>query len=392
MAWIARVLAVFIVLAAGMGAAQQAPRRIALVIGNGAYQVSTWRLANPPRDASLMAERLRGLGFEVDLAPDVDRRAMEGAFARFGQRLKAAGPDAVGLFYYAGHGAQKDGVNLLVPVDATARTMDELRYQSPAMQFLLNDMAEAGNAVNLIILDACRDIPLEEGMRGGGGGLADVGRVANVFIAYAAAPGRTASDGTTGNSPFTTALAQALASQPGDPVELLFSDVQSRVYRASAGGQSPEYRNGLVRAPRWSFAVARTAPSAPPPLPNFAALAADFRANANTQIFFDVASTALRPDNKPFADSQIAWLRAHPQVSVLLEGNADERELGIVEATSIRNLALGRAAAVRVYMLDAGIDPARVSIASFGADSPNVARSTEDAWAMNRGVVTRLRP
>lgn len=392
MRWFLRFIAAAVLLVGGLGNAEPIPKRIALVIGNGAYQVPTWRLVNPPHDARLMAERLRGLGFEVDLESDIDRRAMEGAFHRFGQRLKAAGPDAVGLFYYAGHGAQKDGVNLLVPVDATARTMDELRFQAPAMQFLLNDMAEVGNAVNLIILDACRDIPLEEGMRGGRGGLADVGRVANVFIAYAAAPGRTASDGADGNSPFTTALAQALASQPSDPVELLFSDVQSRVYNASAGGQSPEYRNGLVRAPRWSFSVARSSPSTAPRLPNFPALVADFDAHAITRVFFDVASTALRPDNKPFADSQIAWLRAHPEVSVVLEGNADERELGVAQATSVRNLALGRAAVVRAYMLDAGIDPARVSIASFGADSPTDARSTEDAWAMNRGVVTRLRP
>ncbi len=253
MRWIVRAVA-----AAGLGNAQPAPKRVALVIGNGAYQVSARRLANPPRDAALIAAKLRGLGFDVDSVSDATRASMEGAFERFGAKLKAGGPDAVGLFYYAGHGAQRDGVNFLVPVDANAATADRLRYQSPPMQFLLDDMAEAGNAVNIIILDACRDMPLPDGSRAiGRGGLADVGRLPNVFIAYATAPGRTAADGGGANSPFTTILAAALDTQAGEPIELLFSDVNARVYSATGGGQAPEYRAGLVRAPRWSFAAAR---------------------------------------------------------------------------------------------------------------------------------------
>lgn len=234
--------------------AEQTPKRVGLVVGNGAYQAAAWRLANPPRDAALISTRLRSLGFDVETVIDGDRRTMERAFSRFGARLKAAGPEAVGFFYFAGHGAQRDGVNFLVPVDADATTSDRLRYQSPAMTFLLDDMAEAGNAVNIVVLDACRDMPLPDGARTlGRGGLADVGRLPNLFIAFATAPGRTAADGSGANSPFTAALAAALDSQSAEPIELLFSDINARVYRATAGGQAPEYRNGLVRAPRWSF-------------------------------------------------------------------------------------------------------------------------------------------
>ena len=121
------------------------------------------------------------------------------------------------------------------------------------MQFLLDDMAAAGNAVNLIILDACRDMPLEQGFRSGGGGLADTGKLPNVFVAYAAAPGRTASDGGGANSPFTATLANYLATEPGETIGQLFADVNAAVYSSTGGAQSPEYRNGLVRAPRWSF-------------------------------------------------------------------------------------------------------------------------------------------
>jgi hypothetical protein len=257
MGWTGRVLAAAALLIACLvPASAQAPKRLALVIGNGAYQVAAWRLDNPPRDAALIAGKLRGLGFEVDAVTNASRATMDAAFERFGARLKAAGPDAVAFFYFAGHGAQRDGVNFLVPVDANAATSDRLRYQSPSMQFLLDDMAEAGNAVNIIVLDACRDMPLPDGSRSiGRGGLADLGRVANVFIAFATAPGRTAADGGGANSPFTTQLAAALDAQAAEPLSLLFDDINARVYRATGGGQSPEYRNGLVRAPRWSLAA-----------------------------------------------------------------------------------------------------------------------------------------
>ncbi len=150
-------------------------------------------------------------------------------------------------------------MNYLIPVDANARTADQVRFQAPAMQFLLDDMAAAGNAVNLIILDACRDMPLEQGFRSAGGGLADVGKLPNVFIAYAAAPGRIALDGDGANSPFTATLAKYLASEPNETVQQLFADVQNSVWTSTGGAQAPEYRNGLVRAPRWSFASVTSA-------------------------------------------------------------------------------------------------------------------------------------
>jgi hypothetical protein len=264
MRWFLRILAAAAVLAAGMGQAQPAPKRLALVIGNGAYTSTGWALANPPRDARLMAERLKGLGFDVDLVIDANRATMETKFDDFGEKLKRAGADAVSFFYYAGHGAQTDGANFLVPIDSNATTMNRLRSQSPPMQNLLDYMVETGNAVNIVVLDACRNLPLPEGQRDlAGAGLADLGKPQNFFIAYATSPGRTAADGAGQNSPFTTALAAALERQADEPMSLMFSDINNRVFRATEGGQSPEYRDGLVRAPRWSLAADR----APPPMP-----------------------------------------------------------------------------------------------------------------------------
>lgn len=242
--------------------AAEPPKRIALIIGNGDYRMSGWALSNPPRDARLISERLRRLGYDVDFVRNATRGQMLGAFERFGRRLLAAGPDAVSVFYYAGHGAQSNGVNHLVPVDSTARTMDRLRLEAPPAQLLLDYMTQARNSVNIVILDACRNVPLEEGQRDGAGGLAAFGDLPNVFVAYAAAPGRTASDGTGDNSPYAIALASALAEKPAVPVSLLFEEVQSNVWHSTGYAQKPEYRNGLL-VPGWAFAVGSPTPITP---------------------------------------------------------------------------------------------------------------------------------
>ncbi len=266
MRWVVRLFAAAVVLAAGLGQAQQAAPRYALVIGNAAYQTPGWQLDNPVNDANLMATRLRGLGFQVTPLMNATKSQIEAAMNAFTTRVSAGGADAVGVFYYAGHGVEHDGANLLVPVDVTARSMDELRYQAPPMQFLLRDMARAGNKVNVIVLDACRNLPLPSGSRNGpAGGLADLADVPdNVLIAYATRPGLTAPDnpGET-NSVFTRTLADALARTPSDTAVNLFAGVQARVFTATGRQQRPEFRSGLLRAPDWRFASAAPAPVDP---------------------------------------------------------------------------------------------------------------------------------
>lgn len=268
MALVARLAALMLVLAAGQGAAQQAPAKIAVVIGNAAYAVPTWRLANPKNDATEMARRLRRMGFDVDLTTDATRAQMDAAMRRFGARLERGGSTAVSFFYYAGHAAQRDDVNYLVPVDANAPTIEALQAQAPPLQTVFEGIAAAGNSVNLVVLDACRNMPLPSG--GGelaSGGLAEAGRRGAMFIAYATSPGSVANDAGEGaNSPYTGALVAALDNQQGDPIALLFEDVNARVYLATGGRQRPEYRNGLATAPRWSFAAAGAPPPPPPGL------------------------------------------------------------------------------------------------------------------------------
>ena len=149
-----------------------AAKRIALVIGNSGYERAGWALTNPVNDARLIAQALEGVGFDVELVLDADEDEMEDAFARHGGRLAAAGADAVGLFYYAGHGVQSRGFNYLVPVDADARSEQDVWAQAPRLGLATDYIEAAGNSVNFVILDACRDNPLPSAGRTVAAGLA----------------------------------------------------------------------------------------------------------------------------------------------------------------------------------------------------------------------------
>ena len=162
-----KAVAVSVVLAAAAvawsapaGAAMDSPSRVALVVGNGGYDpANVSRLDNPVNDARLMARTLETVGFEVSLVTDADREAMEEAVEGFGKRLQDAGTDAVGLFYYAGHGVETGGINYLIPIGARIRSALEFQRRAVPAQYVLSWMEDAGNRLNMLILDACRDNP-----------------------------------------------------------------------------------------------------------------------------------------------------------------------------------------------------------------------------------------
>ena len=154
-----------------LASAAVAQPRIALVIGNSDYNQSGWELPNPVKDADLISDTLKRIGFEVTLVKNASEEQMEIAFQDHGARLKAAGSDAIGVFYYAGHGVQSEGLNYLVPVDANARTEQDLWRQAPRLGDALQYINSAGNSVNFVILDACRNNPLPSATRDLSGGL-----------------------------------------------------------------------------------------------------------------------------------------------------------------------------------------------------------------------------
>ena len=228
-----------------LAGATMAQPRIALVIGNSDYRQSGWDLPNPVKDADLISQTLQQIGFEVVEVKNATEDEMEVAFQDYGERLKAAGTDAIGVFYYAGHGVQSEGLNYLVPVDANARTEQDLWRQAPRLGDALQYINSAGNSVNFVILDACRNNPLPSASRDLSGGLAPVGRARGLLIAYATEPGFTAFDGENQHSPFTEALAAVLPTD-GLIAEQVFKRVADRVSTATEGAQTPFYNSGLT--------------------------------------------------------------------------------------------------------------------------------------------------
>ena len=141
--------------------AVRSERRIALVIGNGAY-TNAPTLKNPPNDARDMAATLKALGFDVTSEINVNQPDLKRLIREFGQKLKAGGS---GLFYYAGHGVQSKGRNYLIPVDADIQSEAEVEDLGVDINLILNFMDDAQNGLNIVILDACRDNPFLNQMK-----------------------------------------------------------------------------------------------------------------------------------------------------------------------------------------------------------------------------------
>lgn len=229
-----------VLLAALAGAVQAQGRKLALVVGNEAYQ-GLAPLSTPVADASGMARSLRGLGFEVTLLTDVGAEVFQAVLDTFARQSETA--DTV-LFYYSGHAFQNDGVNYLVPVSAQATDAAGLLAQTWA----LDDIAarlHGGSAQVLVFLDACRDTPLPDGV-GTGGGLAPFDGGAGSFVAFASAPGQVAWDRIEGsaNSPFTAALLGHIA-EPGQTISDLMIKVRNEVVDATGGKQTPWDQSSL---------------------------------------------------------------------------------------------------------------------------------------------------
>jgi carboxyl-terminal processing protease len=239
--------------------------RVALVIGNSAYQAGLPPLPNPANDARLMAKTLKGIGFDVVEAEDANQLTMKKAIADFGNRLTAAGNTATGLFYYAGHGVQVAGVNYLIPVDAQIQKEADVDLAAVQADSVLSQMNFAGAAVNIVILDACRDNPLRAASRGMTRGLAEIKSTPRgTFIAYSTAPGSTAQDGNGADSPYTMALADAL-TKPGLSIGDVFQDVRTKVLAATGNQQITWDANSLTG--QYYFRPAEQVASVTPPTP-----------------------------------------------------------------------------------------------------------------------------
>ena len=227
-----------------------ADKRVALVIGNGAYKY-TPALPNPQNDAADVAEALKAIGFEVTLKTNLEKRQMDQVIAQFARDGKTA--DAA-LFYYAGHGMQFEGKNFVMPVDAELQDEVSLRYEMTSLDDIKAAL-DLSAGVKIMVLDACRNNPLaDQFVRSISLTTRDIPRVQGyarleksqgMVVVYATQAEAVARDGGGRNSPFTAAFLKEI-KEPGLEVGTMFRRIGADVYAATNGLQSPELSISMV--------------------------------------------------------------------------------------------------------------------------------------------------
>jgi uncharacterized caspase-like protein len=263
-------------------AAADTDKRVALVIGNGAYRTAP-QLDNPPLDAKAVAASLKRLGFQVIEGYDLTMTQMRASVAEFSSAL----PDAkAAIVYYAGHGVSVDEENYLLPTDIVLRSPTDLDFGAISISLVLKQMKRE-DRVNVVILDACRDNPFAAdlarsqsrslvGMRGLSRVDGDLAR--GTLIAFASDPKSTALDGPPGeHSPFTKALIDHL-EDPAVSIDTVMNRVRSEVWEATKNKQLPWVNTSIIgefslnptATPAATMASLGASAASPAPNPNAA--------------------------------------------------------------------------------------------------------------------------
>lgn len=344
--------------------AAKADRRVAFVVGNGAYK-NVAQLPNPPIDAKAMASTLRNVGFEVIEGSNLSRDQMTEKLLDFGR--KAQGSD-VAVFYYAGHGIAVGGSNYLLPVDADIKSEMDVKLGAAINIDLTLDQTMGDAKVKLVFLDACRDNPFAAKIKSNSAtrsvnvqsGLAEMKSGEGTLIAFATGPGQTALDGQEGNnSPFTRALIDNI-TKPGVEIQQAMTSVRAQVNEETHKGQLPWGHTNLIGAVYLNPAqqtqqVANAAPTASSSTP--AAAASSSSDGVELEYWRSVKET-----NKP--EELNAYLSAYP--------NGQFKALALARLAAIQN---GPSTTTR--NLNAGVDPA-----TFTDDASQL---TEDQIGLDKG-------
>jgi uncharacterized caspase-like protein len=243
-----------------------ADKRVAFVVGNGAYK-NVAQLPNPPMDAKAMASTLRNVGFEVVEGTDLTRDKMTEKLLDFGKRAQGAD---IAVFFYAGHGIAISGTNYLLPVDADIKSEMDVKLGAAINIDLTLDQTMGDAKVKLVFLDACRDNPFAAKIKqtatrsvSVGQGLAEMKSGEGTLIAFATGPGQTALDGTDGqHSPFTRALIKHI-TEPGIEIQQAMTEVRAEVNDETNKGQLPWGHTNLTGSVYLNPAPAPTAAAAP---------------------------------------------------------------------------------------------------------------------------------
>jgi len=340
----------------------QAERRVAFVVGNGAYK-NVQPLPNPSIDSKAMAGVLRNAGFDVVEGTNLTREQMTDRLLQFGK--KAQGAD-IALFFYAGHGIAINGTNYLLPIDADIKSEMDVKLGNAINVDLTLDQTMSDAKVKLVFLDACRDNPFAAKIRSAATtrsttvntGLAEMKSGEGTLIAFATGPGQTALDGQEGaNSPFTRALMANITS-PGVEIQQAMTKVRAQVNEETKKGQLPWGHTNLIGAVFLN-------PVAAPAGANPAAAAAPAQMASVTSAAPDVEIEfwrSIKETNKP--EELNAYLTNYP--------NGQFRSLALARIASLESMP-----GTTTRNVKTNIDPA-----TFTEDSSQV---TEDQIGLDKG-------
>ena len=271
-----------------------AKQRHALLIGNEAYAPEVGRLKNPAYDVRLIAASRQQVGFaekNLTVVTNADRAAVLEAVEEYADRLANAGKDAVGFFYYSGHGAanQRDKSNYLIPV-GVKRLDSRVWYKAIALNRVISRLSNlASNAAHFVVFDACRNI-LKSPTRGTKG-FVPVSERRGMLIAFSTDPGETATDEGEGSGPYAAALAKELVRRGQHP-RMSPVTVITNTAPAAAPEDRPK-RNGSAKSLR--VVVCKTTPTIPRPAPITAANRARGSRKSNTMRCTGATSPSASP-------------------------------------------------------------------------------------------------
>ncbi|MEA2919208.1 MAG: hypothetical protein QOJ15_11289, partial [Bradyrhizobium sp.] len=217
-------------------AQQQQEKRIALVVGDGAYAKSP--LATAANDAGLIAQTLQAAGFDVVGARDLDGDTLRKSFRDFVQKAQASGPGTVAMVYLSGYGMQLAGENYFIPVDSTVSRETDVPIEGLRISDYVRQLASLPLKASIVVLDAARQQPFVEGGQPIASGLALVEPDAHMLIAFNAAPGTVAPNEPGPYGVYAQSLAEMIRTG-GLPLPEVFNRVRLRVNEASKGAQVP---------------------------------------------------------------------------------------------------------------------------------------------------------
>jgi len=321
--------------------AAKADRRVAFVVGNGAYK-NVAQLPNPPVDAKAMAGVLRNVGFEVVEGTNLTRDKMTERLLEFGK--KAQGAD-VAVFFYAGHGIAIAGTNYLLPIDADIKSEMDVKLGAAINIDLTLDQTMSDAKVKLVFLDACRDNPFAAKIKSNSAtrsvsvqtGLAEMKSGEGTLIAFATGPGQTALDGQEGtNSPFTRALISHITT-PGVEIQQAMTEVRAQVNEETNKGQLPWGHTNLIGAVYLNPAAKPAATAAAPAAGSApAAVASSGSPGTDVELEF---WRSVKESNKP--EELNAYLTNYPNGQFKSLALARIASLESGPSTTTRNLTTG---------------------------------------------------